>query len=159
LLNARFSGLAADGAKLALWNLTQVGYRYLAYNKPCNVTPHRLMSQWLLGDARRLVAFIHDEFVIEVAETCNLTHEANIIEQIMIESMQRVTYNVPVVCETYAADCWSPNAQRIVDQDGNLLVHRVRDSVRQAGQEKTLEIVLDSATIKAATNQNKEASD
>jgi hypothetical protein len=139
LLNARFSGLAADGAKLALWNLTQVGYRYLAYNKPCNVTPHRLMSQWLLGDARRLVAFI--------------------IEQIMIESMQRVTYNVPVVCETYAADCWSPNAQRIVDQDGNLLVHRVRDSVRQAGQEKTLEIVLDSATIKAATNQNKEASD
>lgn len=38
--NTPFSGLAADGAKTALWNLTHIGFR--------------------------VVAFIHDEFVIEI---------------------------------------------------------------------------------------------
>lgn len=38
--NTPFSGLAADGAKLALWNLTHIGYR--------------------------VAAFVHDEFLIEL---------------------------------------------------------------------------------------------
>ena len=38
--NTPFSGLAADGAKMALWNLTHIGFR--------------------------VSAFVHDEFVIEL---------------------------------------------------------------------------------------------
>lgn len=48
--NTPFQGLAADGAKLALWEL------------------------WRRN--KRIVNFIHDEIVIEVDEDCNLQAEA-----------------------------------------------------------------------------------
>eukprot|EP01102_Stenamoeba_stenopodia_P020832 TRINITY_DN825_c0_g1_i5.p1 TRINITY_DN825_c0_g1~~TRINITY_DN825_c0_g1_i5.p1 ORF type:complete len:156 (-),score=29.69 TRINITY_DN825_c0_g1_i5:164-631(-) len=78
--NTPFSGLAADGAKLALWNLTMIGYR--------------------------VVGFIHDEIVIELPETCNLEKEKEIIEKVVCESMQVMTGNIPIACTTHISKTW-----------------------------------------------------
>jgi len=47
----------------------------------------------------RIVAFIHDEVIIELPLTANLTDEVKIIQQIMIESMEKVTFGIPVSCK------------------------------------------------------------
>ena len=48
--NTVFQGLAADGAKLGLWNLWRAGFR--------------------------IVNFIHDEVLVEVPAKSNLAHQA-----------------------------------------------------------------------------------
>jgi hypothetical protein len=78
--NTPFSGLAADGAKLALWNLTMVGYK--------------------------LVAFIHDEIVVELPETSDLEKERKVIEHIICESMKVVTGTIPIACTTKVGRTW-----------------------------------------------------
>jgi hypothetical protein len=50
--NTMFQGLAADGAKLALWKLWRAGYR--------------------------LVNFIHDEILVELPERTNLALHAEV---------------------------------------------------------------------------------
>lgn len=67
-LNTPISGLAADGAKLALFNLTQIGYR--------------------------IVAMIHDEILVEVPANGKVQHEAQWIQQVLIQSMNEVTGNL-----------------------------------------------------------------
>jgi hypothetical protein len=62
--NTPFQGLAADGAKIALWRL------------------------WLAGF--RVVAFIHDEFVLEIPEDQDLPKVSQQVQGILNESMQEV---------------------------------------------------------------------
>lgn len=64
-LNTPISGLAADGAKLSLFSLTQIGYK--------------------------IVGFIHDEIIIELPTHCNAKEEISLVEQIMISSMKEAT--------------------------------------------------------------------
>ena len=93
--NTPFQGLASDGAKLALWALIRAGYR--------------------------VVAFIHDEIVIELPEV-GVDHaaEARRIEEIMNDSMERVTGAVPVACEYALSRRWSKNAKAVF-RDGKLV--------------------------------------
>ena len=67
--NTPFQALAGDGAKLALWSLLRSGYR--------------------------IVAFIHDEVVIELPMGADHAAEAERINRIMCEEMQRVIDPVP----------------------------------------------------------------
>lgn len=92
--NTPFQGLAADGAKLALWRLYLAGYR--------------------------TVAFIHDEMLIELPSTADHTESARQIEQILCEAMGELTGDVPIACEYALADRWSKNAEKVVDSDGRL---------------------------------------
>jgi hypothetical protein len=93
--NTPFQGLAADGAKLALWALVREGYR--------------------------VVAFIHDEFVIELPEGADHTAEARKVEAILNTSMERVTGGVPVACEYALARRWSKRAKATYDEVGRLI--------------------------------------
>jgi DNA polymerase I-like protein with 3'-5' exonuclease and polymerase domains len=93
--NTPFQGLAADGAKLALWELIRTGYR--------------------------VVAFIHDEVVIELPEDADHTAEARTIETILNREMEKVTGAVPVASEFALARRWSKKAKPRFDADGGLV--------------------------------------
>jgi hypothetical protein len=89
--NTPFSGLAADGAKLALWNLTHVGFR--------------------------IVGFVHDEILIELrlehgseinaTTNHNLRHQIKMVERIVCSSMQQICGEVPVSCSWFLSNQWS----------------------------------------------------
>jgi hypothetical protein len=94
--NTPFSGLAADGAKQAMFNLTAAGFH--------------------------LVAFIHDEFLMELPEDDDHTARAVEIERICIDAMQTVVGDLPVKCEYALMRRWSKDAEAVRDKDGRLLV-------------------------------------
>lgn len=78
--NAPFQGLAADGAKLALWRLIKEDYR--------------------------TVAFVHDELLIEVPEATAQEEEAK-INNILCEEMAKVINQlVPISVESHLGPCW-----------------------------------------------------
>lgn len=70
--NTPFQGLAGDGTKPALFRLVSAGYR--------------------------VVAFIHDEVLIEFPIDADHTSEANRIDEIMCSAMAEVTGDVPIEC-------------------------------------------------------------
>lgn len=70
-LNTPISGLAADGAKLSLFNLTQIGYS--------------------------IVGFIHDEIIIELPAHSDWKKESSLVEQVMISSMNDVMGNMVTI--------------------------------------------------------------
>jgi hypothetical protein len=83
--NTPFQGLAADGAKLALWALMRAGYR--------------------------VVGFIHDEVIIELPEDVDHAAEALRVESIMNRAMEVVTGEVPVAVEYALSRRWSKKAK------------------------------------------------
>jgi hypothetical protein len=83
--NTPFQGLAADGAKLALFDLIAAGYA--------------------------VVAFVHDEVVVELREDCDLDHRAREVRQILEHGMRRVVGVLPVRCELAIARSWTKNAK------------------------------------------------
>ena len=93
--NCPFQGLAADGAKLAMWELTKAGYR--------------------------IVAFVHDEFLIELPVAADFTNEARRIETICCETMQQLTGEIPIICEFALARKWYKQAESVFDVQGRLL--------------------------------------
>ncbi len=78
--NAQFQGLAADGAKLALYRLTREGY------EP--------------------VLFIHDELVFELPDDEHKEDTARQIDRIMIEEMSQVITDVPIRVEGRFMEKW-----------------------------------------------------
>jgi DNA polymerase I-like protein with 3'-5' exonuclease and polymerase domains len=92
--NTPFQGLAADGAKLALWDLYKAGYR--------------------------CVAFIHDEVLIELPIDGDHTRHAELIDGILCEAMQRLTGSIPIACEYALTDRWRKEAEAVFDADGKL---------------------------------------
>lgn len=94
--NAPFQGLAADGCKQAMWNLTKAGYR--------------------------IVAFIHDEFIIELNRIENIDEAAADISRICSESMQPFVPGIPVPCEYALTERWHKNAEAVFDDAGRLQV-------------------------------------
>lgn len=100
--NTCFQGLAADGAKLALWRLWRAGYR--------------------------LVNFIHDEVLIELPEAMDLNEHVERVTQLMINGMLEVVPDIRISVECVATDCWSKDAQAVYDSHGRLEVwHAPRD--------------------------------
>jgi DNA adenine methylase len=93
--NTPFQGMAADGTKIALWNLYKAGYR--------------------------IVAFVHDEFVVELPEDVDYAKEATRIDEICCRSMEEVTGSVPIGCEYALSRRWSKDAAEVWDEDGRLV--------------------------------------
>ena len=91
--NTPFQGLAADGAKIALTNLLLAGFR--------------------------VVAFVHDEILIELLDEGGFVSWDKVQEavQIIRESMEEVTYGVPVACEYTVSTCWSKRAELLREGD------------------------------------------
>jgi hypothetical protein len=114
--NTPFQGLAADGAKLALWRL--------------------------LREGSRVVLFMHDEVVIEVPDEGGFVSKEVVDRnvRIMCEEMASVLPgDIPVVCEATISTCWSKDARLIV-RDGKVLpwspgleIHAVQDLPGQTG--------------------------
>jgi DNA polymerase I-like protein with 3'-5' exonuclease and polymerase domains len=94
--NTPFQGLAADGAKVALF--------FLLYAK------------------FRVVAFIHDEFVIEIPEGCDYDRQAHEVTKIMQHAMSLVVGDIPVTCSVAISRCWSKEAKEVRDPSGRLQV-------------------------------------
>ena len=97
--NTLFQGLAADGAKLALWRLWRAGYR--------------------------IVNFVHDEVLIEVPANSDLRYHAENIRRIMIEAMREVVPDVRIDVEYAAMDRWHKKAKAVHDDEGRLVPFRV----------------------------------
>jgi hypothetical protein len=97
--NTMFQGLAADGAKLALWKLWRAGYR--------------------------LVNFIHDEILVELPEQTNLALHAEIVRHLMIQSMQQVVPDVHIDVQYSVSDLWAKSAEMMIDEDGRLTVWKM----------------------------------
>ncbi len=94
--NTPFQGLAADGCKQAMWDLTKAGYR--------------------------IVAFIHDEFIIELNESVDFDHAAAEISRICSESMQPFVPGIPVPCEFALCERWHKGAEAVYDENDRLQV-------------------------------------
>jgi len=92
--NTIFQGLAADGAKLALWRLWRGGYR--------------------------IVNFVHDQMLIEVpAGTArDRFQHAETIVQHMIDGMRDVVPDVRITVSFAAADRWYKDATAVLDPTG-----------------------------------------
>ena len=93
--NTPFSGLAADGAKLAMWQLLRAGYR--------------------------VVAFVHDEFIIELPADADHTAQAGHVEHICCQAMQQLVGDIPIECEYALAERWYKQATAVRDPDGKLI--------------------------------------
>jgi DNA polymerase I-like protein with 3'-5' exonuclease and polymerase domains len=94
--NTPFQGIAADGAKLALWGLYRAGFR--------------------------VVAFIHDEVLIELPIDSDHTTAASRIDRILCESMEQLTGSVPVACEYSLSNRWYKASEAVFDENGKLCV-------------------------------------
>ncbi|WP_202921175.1 DNA polymerase [Anatilimnocola aggregata] len=92
--NTVFQGLAADGAKLALWHLWRAGYA--------------------------IHNFIHDEVLVAVPKGPLLGFHAQIIRQLLIKGMQEVVPDVRVSVEYLATRRWSKDAVLVRDESGRL---------------------------------------
>lgn len=97
--NTQFQGLAADGAKLAMFRLVRLGYR--------------------------LVGFVHDEMMLELPVQCDHELHCNQIQQILIDSMREVTPSIPIECEWLLADRWYKGVDANErDEHGRLIPYR-----------------------------------
>jgi DNA polymerase I-like protein with 3'-5' exonuclease and polymerase domains len=94
--NTPFQGLAADGCKQALWELTKAGYR--------------------------VVGFVHDEFIIEIPKEDTFSRVAEDINRICCQSMEIYVPGIPVVCEYAVSERWNKKAEAVYDDQGNLLL-------------------------------------
>jgi hypothetical protein len=94
--NTVFQGLAADGAKLALWLLWRAGYR--------------------------IVNFVHDQVLIEVPAGSNLKEHAENIRALMIEGMKAVVPDVKTDVKYAAVDRWYKDAEAVFDSRGELVL-------------------------------------
>lgn len=104
--NTYFQGLAADGAKEALY----------------------LVQRECFGDSRSVlygshaIAFVHDEIVLCVPEATG--HECAVrVRDIMIEAMSRRVPGVLVKGEMALSTRWSKKAKQRFGDDGRLVVH------------------------------------
>ena len=78
-----------------MWDLTRAGYR--------------------------IVAFIHDEFLIEVSDQADFDHLAADVSRICTAAMQPLVPGIPVPCEYALMQCWSKQATECRDLRGKLI--------------------------------------
>jgi DNA polymerase I-like protein with 3'-5' exonuclease and polymerase domains len=94
--NTVFQGLAADGAKLALWLLWRAGYR--------------------------LANFIHDQVLVEVPAGSDLKRHAEAVRDLMVEGMKSVVPDVKIGVSYAATDRWYKDAEAVLDRKGKKLL-------------------------------------
>jgi hypothetical protein len=102
--NTFFQGLAARGAKEALWLLTKACYG----------------ADPLLAGCR-IVAFVHDEFILEVPAERERAHAiSERVQKLMLEGMQRFVPDVPIKAEPTLMGRWYKEAEPVWGADGIL---------------------------------------
>ena len=81
--NTPFQGLAADGAKLALYNMDKHGFK--------------------------IVGFVHDEIISEIPNTNKeqVSELLRLQESIMVSSMQQVVPDVKISVESQISECYT----------------------------------------------------
>ena len=94
--NNIFQGLAADGAKSALWKLWRAGFA--------------------------IVHFDHDEFLIEIPASSDYRVHAERVRELMIEGMQEVIPTLPIRVDFAVADRWYSQAEAVYDSNGRLVL-------------------------------------
>ena len=104
--NTYFQGLAADGAKNAIWEVM----------KECYVD----VDSPLYGC--RPVAFIHDELLVEVPEDIEArTAAADRLAEVMVSAMEKWIPDVKISAEPAAMTRWLKGAEEVRDDRGRLL--------------------------------------
>ncbi len=104
--NTFFQGLAADGAKNAIWEVM----------KECYVNEESPLY------GCRPVAFIHDELLVEVPESIEeRTAAANRLAEVMVEAMKVYIPDVKIEAEPAAMRRWYKGAEEARDEEGRLL--------------------------------------
>ena len=115
--NTLFQGLAADGAKHALY---EVGKR-------CYVPE---MKSVLYG--ARPLGFIHDEILGEVFDEEDYAHhQATEMARVMVEACNKFLPDVPVRCAPSLCKRWSKDVEPIYDRSGYLLPYDLARERRQ----------------------------
>lgn len=94
--NCPFQALEGDGAKLALYDLVRAGFR--------------------------VVAFVHDEVLVEVPEAPDYRPVVERISEIMVAAMRCVCPDVEIKTESVVTSRWSKSARPLYDADNRLLV-------------------------------------
>jgi hypothetical protein len=102
--NNYFQGIAADLAKRALYAVTQA----------CYCEPNSPLYQ------SRVVAFIHDEILLEVP--IDSSHDAAMeAVRLMVREAQDVCPNVPFAAEPALCEVWDKNMEPTYDEKGRLI--------------------------------------
>jgi len=97
--NTPFQGLAADGAKLALFELVCLGYR--------------------------VCGFVHDEVLLEIPEHWDLDKTYQHVEQVLCSTMQELTPDIPIAAEGLIGDRWYKGVDgNERDEQGRLVPYR-----------------------------------
>jgi DNA polymerase I-like protein with 3'-5' exonuclease and polymerase domains len=105
--NSYFQGLAADGAKKALFEVS----------KRCYTDP----KSPLYGS--KPVMFIHDEIIIETPKA-GAPEAADELAKVMREVMQEFTPDVPIKTDVALMDRWYKDAEELRSESGKLKVWR-----------------------------------
>jgi hypothetical protein len=104
--NSYFQGMAADGAKAALFQLA----------RECYADPDSPLFDC------RPVAFIHDEVILE-APKARVQAAAVRLSEVMVSAMTEYIPDIPIVCEADIMDRWSKAAESKRRPDGTLSVY------------------------------------
>jgi DNA polymerase-1 len=94
--NYPFQGLAADGAKVALWYLYIEGFK--------------------------IVNFIHDEVIIELPKDNHLQQRIRRVDELMLFGMEQVVKHVKIKVEGALMERWYKEAEPIHGDNGELLI-------------------------------------
>lgn len=108
--NTPFQGLAADGAKVALYRLIKAGFN--------------------------VAIFVHDEFVIEIPADSDLEAKAKSIEEIVIGGMKSVVPDVQIRAEWSVADRWYKKSKRVRDDAGKIGIYSAAKDILPTGMEQ-----------------------
>lgn len=109
---------AAEGAKLSVWHVVRACYDASL----CSI---------LLG--QRVLAFVHDELLLELAGTAQEIHEAAYeAARIMVEAMKVVLPDMNISAKPALMEKWSKDAETVLDAQGILTVWRPKAKKRMA---------------------------
>ena len=64
----------------------------------------------------RVIAFVHDEFLIELPANTDHTAAAREIERICCATMAEFTPGVEIAAEYTLSDCWSKQAEAVYEK-------------------------------------------
>lgn len=104
--NTYFQGLAARGAKEAMWEIA----------KACYVENASVLY------GCRPVLFLHDEFILEVPANVPDAHDASVaLSALMVEGMQKFVPDVPVAVEPTLMKRWHKEAGPVYDAKARLV--------------------------------------